>query len=141
MVIANGGEENILRRIIAGEPVGTLFMPKKKRMNDKEHWILFSASPKGKIKVDEGAKTALVEGGGSLLPSGITDVEDEFMRGDPVSIIDARSVEFARGITNYSSAEIKKIKGVQSKEIEQILGRKDYGYGEVVVYRGNLVLL
>nr|AAU83460.1 glutamate 5-kinase [uncultured archaeon GZfos28G7] len=141
MVIANGGEENILRRVIAGEPVGTLFMPKKKRMNDKEHWILFSASPKGKIKVDEGAKTALVEGGGSLLPSGITDVEDEFIRGDPVSIIDVQSVEFARGITNYSSAEIKKIKGVQSKEIEQILGRKGYGYGEVVVYRGNLVLL
>jgi len=65
----------------------------------------------------------------------------EFMRGDPVSIIDARSVEFARGITNYSSAEITKVKGVQSKEIEQILGRKGYGYGEVVVYRGNLVLL
>jgi len=141
MVIANGSEENILSRVMAGEPVGTLFMPKKKMMNDKEHWILFSASPKGKIKVDEGARTALVEGGGSLLPSGITGVEDEFIRGDPVSIIDARSVEFARGITNYSSREIKKIKGVQSKEIEQILGREDYGYGEVVVYRGNLVLL
>ncbi len=138
MVIANGSGENILMRVIEGEPVGTLFMPKKEKMNDREHWILFASSPKGKIKVDEGAKTALVKNGGSLLPSGIIGVENEFMSGDPVSIVDAEGVEFAKGITNYSSSDIEKIKGVHSKEIEQILGHKEY---DEVVYRSNLVLV
>ena len=138
MVIANGGEENILMRIMKGEPVGTLFMPRKRKMNDREHWILFAASPKGRIKVDEGAKAALVKNGGSLLPSGIIGVEREFRSGDTVSITDAEGVEFAKGISNYSSSDIEKIKGLQSREIEHVLGRKDYNE---VVYRGNLVLI
>jgi glutamate 5-kinase len=88
--------------------------------------------------VDAGAKTALLKNGSSLLPSGIIDVENEFLSGDTVSIVDAEGIEFAKGITNYSAAEIKRIKGVHSREIEQILDRK--GYTEVV-YRGNLVLI
>ncbi len=138
MIIANGGEENILMRIMKGEPVGTLFMPRKRKMNDREHWILFAASPKGRIKVDEGAKTALVKNGGSLLPSGIIGVEREFRSGDTVSIVDADGVEFAKGISNYSSSDIEKIRGLQSREIEHVLGRKDYNE---VVYRGNMVLI
>jgi len=138
MIIANGGEENILLRIIDGEPVGTLFMPRKRKMNDREHWILFASASNGRIKVDEGAKTALLKNGSSLLSSGIISVEQEFRSGDPVSIVDAEGVEFAKGISNYSSSDIDKIKGVQSKEIERILGRKDYNE---VVYRGNMVLV
>ncbi|MFB0532773.1 MAG: glutamate 5-kinase [Desulfatiglandales bacterium] len=139
LVIANGSEENIIMRIIEGEPLGTLFMPKKKKkMYSREHWILFASSPKGRIKVDDGAKTALVKNGGSLLPSGIIGVEKEFKSGDTVSIVDTKGVEFAKGISNYSSSDIEKIKGMQSKEIEHVLGRKDY---TEVVYRGNLVLL
>lgn len=138
MVIANGGEENIIMRIMEGEPLGTLFMPKKKKMYSREHWILFASAPKGRIKVDDGAKTALVKNSSSLLPSGIIGVEKEFESGDTVSILDAKGVEFAKGISNYSSSDIEKIKGVQSKEIEHVLGRKDY---TEVVYRGNLVLI
>jgi len=141
MVIANGNEENILARIIAGERIGTIFLPvrgAKEKMNDRKHWLRFASPVKGKIKVDEGAKNALITNGRSLLASGVVGVEDEFIAGDPVSIVDAEGVEFAKGITNYSSEEIKKIKGAQSKEIEQILGRKEY---EEVVYRGNLVLM
>ncbi|MBE0516693.1 MAG: glutamate 5-kinase [Methanophagales archaeon] len=138
LVIANGREENIITRIIDGEPLGTLFMPKKKKMYSREHWILFASPPKGRIKVDEGAKTALIKNSGSLLPSGIIGVEKEFKSGDTVSIVDANGVEFAKGISNYSSSDIEKIKGMQSKEIEHVLGRKDYAE---VVYRGNLVLL
>ncbi len=141
MVIANGNEENILARIIAGERIGTIFLPMaggKGKMNDRKHWLQFASSVKGKIKVDEGAKSALIKNGGSLLASGILDVEDDFLTGDPVSIVDAEGEEFAKGITNYSSEEIKKIKGAQSNEIEQILGRKEYGE---VIYRGNLVLV
>lgn len=139
MVIANGGEENILTRIVTGERVGTLFIPKvTKKMNGREHWILFASPPKGRIKVDDGAKRALTRNGSSLLPSGIIGVEKEFGSGDTVSIVDTGGVAFAKGISNYSSSDIEQIKGAQSQEIEQILGRKEY---DEVVYRGNLVLL
>jgi glutamate 5-kinase len=141
MVIANGNEENILSRIIAGERIGTIFLPDaeaKEKMNGRKHWLRFASSVKGKIKVDEGAKSALIKNRSSLLASGVIGIEDDFMSGDPVSIVDAEGVEFAKGITNYSSEEIKKIKGAQSKDFEQILGRKEYGE---VVYRGNLVLV
>jgi glutamate 5-kinase len=138
LVIANSREERILLRILEGERIGTLFLPEKKAMNGRRHWIGFAATPKGKIMVDDGAKRALIENGVSLLASGITGVEKTFKSGETVSIVDAEGVEFARGISNYASSEIELIKGAQSREIKQILGRK--GYTEVV-YRGNMVLL
>jgi glutamate 5-kinase len=137
LVIANGGEENIIERIIADEPIGTIFLPKEK-LSGRENWILFSSPVKGKIKIDEGAKNAIVKKGSSLLPSGIIGVENEFERGDSVSIVDSQGVEFAKGITNYSSNDIEQIKGMQSRDIEKILGHRDYNE---VVYRGNLVLI
>ncbi len=137
VVIANGEKENILLRIIEGEHVGTRFIPKS-RMNDRARWILFISPPKGRIIVDEGAKEALVLRGGSLLPSGIISVEGAFMPGDTVSIADTHGIEFARGISSYSSTEIERIKGSHTGDIERILGRK--GYDEVV-YRGNLYLI
>ena len=139
VIIANGAEENILLRIVEGEPVGTRFLPRKSdRMNDREHWIRFISPPRGRIKVDEGAKAALVAKGSSLLPSGIIGVEGAFMPGDTVSIIDSRDIEFARGITNYSSVDIEKIKGLHTGDIERVLGHKEY---DEVVYRGNLYLI
>ena len=139
VVIANGAEEDILLRIVEGEPVGTRFLPRKSdRMNDREHWIRFVSPPRGRIKVDEGAKAALVAKGSSLLPSGIIGVEGAFMPGDTVSIIDSRDIEFARGITNYSSVDIEKIKGLHTGDIERVLGHKEY---DEVVYRGNLYLI
>jgi glutamate 5-kinase len=140
MVIANGSEMNILTRIVAGERIGTIFLRMagaKEKMNDRKHWLRFASPVKGRIKVDEGAKSALQKNGGSLLASGVTGVEDVFVGGDPVSIVDVEGLEFARGITNYTSVEIENIKGAQSREIAHILGRKD----AVVVYRSNLVLV
>ena len=139
VIIANGAKENVLLRIVEGEPIGTRFLPRKTdRMNDREHWIRFISPPRGRIKVDAGAKAALVAKGGSLLPSGIIGVEGTFMPGDTVSIADSRGVEFARGITNYSSVEIEKIKGLHTGDIEHVLGHKEY---DEVVYRGNLYLM
>jgi len=141
LVIANGNKADILARIVAGERVGTIFLPEEdavEKINDRKHWLRFASAVKGKVKVDEGAKTALTENRCSLLASGVVGVEGEFASGDPVSIADAGGVEFAKGISNYSSSEIDLIKGAQSKEIEQILGRKKY---DAVVYRGNLVLV
>jgi len=139
VIIANGAKENVLLRIVEGEPIGTRFLPRKTdRMNDRERWIRFISPPRGRIKVDEGAKAALVAKGGSLLPSGIIGVEGTFMPGDTVSITDSRGIEFARGITNYSSVEIEKIKGLHTGDIEHVLGHKEY---DEVVYRGNLYLI
>lgn len=139
LIIANSSEERIIARIIDGERLGTLFKPKiMRKMRSKGQWILFASSPKGRIEVDEGAKTALIKNSGSLLPSGIVSVVDEFRSGDTVSIVDTCGVEFARGLSNYSSSDIEKLKGRQSREIEEILHRKDHSE---IVYRGNLVLL
>ncbi|MBA5942086.1 MAG: glutamate 5-kinase [Methanophagales archaeon] len=139
LIIANSSEERIIARIIDGERLGTLFKPKiMRKMRSKGQWILFASSPKGRIEVDEGAKTALIKNSGSLLPPGIVSVVDEFRSGDTVSIVDTCGVEFARGLSNYSSSDIEKLKGRQSREIEEILHRKDHSE---IVYRGNLVLL
>ncbi len=137
VVIANGAKENVMLRIIGGEHVGTRFIPKS-RMNDRARWILLVSPPKGRIIVDDGAKEALLLRGSSLLPSGITGVEGAFIHGDTVSIVDTHGIEFARGITNYSSTEIERIKGAHTDDIERILGTKRY---DEVVYRGNLYLI
>jgi glutamate 5-kinase len=91
----------------------------------------------GEIRVDEGAALALIKQGKSLLPSGVTGVEGQFEMGSPVSIVGPDGQEIARGITSYSSSEIDRIKGAQTKEISRILGYKDY---EEVVHRNNMVL-
>jgi glutamate 5-kinase len=120
-----------------GEDIGTLFLARK-RMTRKECWIAFAFKSKGRIMVDQGARVALTEAGKSLLPSGIVKVEGEFARGECVDIADGEKNSIARGIVNYSSSDIGKIKGSKSIEIEKKLG---YKYTEEVVHRDNMVLL
>lgn len=123
MVIASSEENNLILRVINGEDIGTLFIPKKNVEKNKVRWITLS-KPKGKIHVDEGAKNALIKKN-SLLPSGIINIEGEFDAGDIVEIISGNQV-FAKGITNYTNDELKKIKGKNTDEIEPILGYKNY---------------
>jgi len=137
-VIASGKKEKSLGRIVSGAGEGTLFLPKEDRLTSRKHWIAFSARPGGRIFVDEGALTALHKGGKSLLPSGITGVDGRFDTGEVVHCVDHRQKEFARGIVNYSSHEIEKIKGAKSADIEKVLG---YRYYDEVIHRDNLVML
>ena len=102
LIIANGRTENVIIRAVSSDDIGTLFTPKRKYSN-KERWILFG-SPRGKIFVDTGAEKALRDGK-SLLPWGIDAVEGRFKEGDIVRIDD-----FAKGVTNYSSAELTQLK-------------------------------
>jgi glutamate 5-kinase len=102
MIIANGRLQDVILRAVSGEEIGTLFTPRKKYSN-KERWILFG-SPRGKIFVDSGAEKALREGK-SLLPWGIEGIEGKFKEGDIVRIGD-----FAKGIVNYSSSELMRLK-------------------------------
>lgn len=136
-VITNMEEKDIIRRVIEGETVGTVFWPCTNKMENKKRWIAFSSSICGKIVVDEGAARALVKQGKSLLPSGITSVEGPFDIGNTVVIAGPDGTEIARGIVSYSSEDIERIKGAQTRDIARILGHKDY---DEVVHRNNLAL-
>jgi len=138
MVIANGQKEGTITRVLEGQEEGTVFLPKSYRMPSRKRWIAFSNKCKGTIKVDSGARQALTNRGKSLLPSGIIGVSGSFSFGDAVKCVDDNNVEFARGLTNYSSDEIELIKGKRSDQIESILGHLYY---DEVVHRDNLVIL
>lgn len=135
-IIARAGEEDILRRLVAGEPLGTVFWPAAKLVNRKR-WIAFGSTVCGSIHIDPGAARALLKGGKSLLPSGITRVEGHFEMGNTVSIVAPDGREIARGIVNYAAAEVDLIKGKKTHEIEQVLGYKDF---DEVIHRDNLAL-
>jgi len=136
-IIAPGKQKNVLTDIMAGKEIGTLFIPVAHRLNSKKYWIAFTLRPRGKLVIDDGAKKALLEKGKSLLPSGIIGVEGIFELGDPVSCVGRDGTVLAKGIVNFSSAEINKIKGVKSGQINQILGHKDY---DEVIHRDNLAI-
>jgi len=135
MVIANNNLENVIRKIVNGKDIGTLFVPREEKMQARKRWIAFGSVTHGKLTIDEGALTALVKRGKSLLPSGIIKVEEDFDRGEVVSVITADGHEIARGMVNYSADEIKLIAGHKSADIGKILAAKDY---DEVIHRNNL---
>ncbi|MGA1841828.1 MAG: glutamate 5-kinase [bacterium] len=137
-IIVNGRIPDIVSRLLAGEELGTLFLAQEDKLNCRKCWIAFTLKPQGSLIVDEGAYKALKEEKKSLLPSGIKDVKGSFDAGDAVTIITEDGKEFARGLANYSSLEINKIKGVKSRFLEQILG---YCAAAEVVHRDNLAIL
>ncbi|MBQ3509005.1 MAG: glutamate 5-kinase [Peptococcaceae bacterium] len=138
LMIAHGAEEHIIRRLTNGEDAGTLFLPIEIKPHLRKKWIAFGSHVDGRVVVDDGAREALIHKGKSLLPSGIVAVEGSFSAGDVVGIIDANGKEFARGITNYGTQELNRIKGQKSKDICPILGYKDF---DEVIHRDNLSLI
>jgi glutamate 5-kinase len=138
MILANGMVEGILERIFQAEDVGTLFTSEVNKLNSRKHWIAFTLEPQGRIIVDDGAKKAILQKGKSLLPSGVLAAEGEFSLGDPVVLVDLQKQEFAKGLSNYGSAEINKIKGLKTTEVENKLG---YKYGDEIIHRDDLVVL
>ena len=120
VTIANSKRENVLLDILAGKDVGTYFKPRKK-MSAVKRWIAYSASIKGQIFINEGAKKAML-GGSSLLPVGVTKVVGHFSVGDVVGLVDQDNFEFAKGNPNYNSSELNIIKGLQNNQIKKKLG-------------------
>ena len=137
-LIADGTAGDILTRIMAGDRVGTLFLPARIRLRSRKRWIRFTRRPRGAVVVDEGARRALKEAGKSLLPSGVIAVEGRFDAGDIVRVKGPDGAEFARGLSNYASADIQRIKGLKTGQIEATLGHKYY---DEVVHRDNLALV
>ena len=138
MIIASGREPGVLARILAGEPVGTYFVPKADRLGARKRWIAFAVAPQGRLTVDAGAARALRRQGRSLLPSGVTGVAGEFGAGEVVAVVDADGQEFARGLANFDAGELRRIRGVKTQEIEARLGYKSV---DEVIHRDNLVIL
>jgi glutamate 5-kinase len=137
VVMANGSIDGILDRIFQAEPVGTLFLPHGDSVPAWKRWVGFTAQPKGTIKVDAGARRAVVEKGTSLLPVGVRAVEGEYGKGDVVAVTDADGHEIARGLTNYSAADTRKIMGLPTEQIQSRVGNLPY---VELIHRDNLVV-
>jgi glutamate 5-kinase len=137
-IMVSGKQSGIIVAALRGEEVGTLFLPTGIGINRRKHWIAYTLKPSGRIILDDGARNALLKKGKSLLPSGVVRVEGRFERGACVRLCGLDEVEFARGLSDYSSAESVRLVGCKSTEIEGILG---YHYGDVIVHRDNLVIL
>jgi glutamate 5-kinase len=135
--IINGRKKGGLMRLLKSSKIGTVFLPNKTRISSKKGWLAYAVRPKGHLVLDDGAVKALIKSGKSLLPSGVRSVEGHFEPGDAVYCSDAAGIRVAKGITNYSSADLRVIAGRKTSEIESLLG---YKYSDEIIHRDNLVL-
>ncbi len=137
-IIAWGREENVLTRLAAGEAIGTQLVAQTALLTARKQWMADHLKTAGRVVLDDGAVKKLVGEGKSLLPIGVTEVDGEFGRGDVITCLDGSGKAVARGISNYSSSEARRIVRHPSSEIAQILGYDD---GPELIHRDNLVLL
>jgi glutamate 5-kinase len=138
-IIANGrAEGTIAAAMDATSCVGTLIPASDAPISNRKYWIAYGMPVRGAIVVDQGAVEALSRRGGSLLPSGITEVRGHFEAGECVGCIGPDGREFARGLVAYDSADCGRLQGASSARIEGLLG---YHMGDELIHRDDLVLL
>jgi len=136
--IMSGKKKGLILSLLGGQHHGTEFISKRRGMTSRKGWIAYAMSPKGTIALDDGAVHAILKGGKSLLPSGIIRIDGEFGHNEAVFCADSAGKKIAKGIVNYSSYELDKIKGRKTSEIEGILGIK---HEDEVIHRDNMVVL
>lgn len=140
-VLFNGTLEAVSRALAEDRLSGTRLVAARSRVAARKHWLRHApVEPGAAIVIDPGAAVALVDKGASLLPIGVADAQGEFRRGDLVEVVridDGRTYSIARGVTQYSAADIRRIARRRSQEIESILG---YNYGDTIVHRDDLSL-
>ena len=127
-----------MEEIVRGEDVGTLFQPQPSKLRGRKRWIAFRARSRGVLRVDEGARTAIILRGASLLPSGILTVEGDFPMGARVELQGEDREAFAVGLVSYAAEEIRRLRGKRRSEIKSTLG---YEYLKEIIDRDDLVLL
>ena len=137
MIIASGREPGALDRIMAGEEVGTLFLAQGGSIPSWKRWVGFTVQPRGHLVLDAGARRAVEKQGRSLLAIGIVEVVGSFRKGEVVALRDPTGAEFARGLTNYDSDELVRIKGLKTEFFAPVLGACPY---EEVIHRDNMVV-
>lgn len=138
LLIADGKQENVLPSIFSGLEVGTIFTPPGRRESSYRQWIAYGRSPDGALVVDDGARRALVENGGSLLAIGVREVRGEFLEGDTVAVMGLNGQEFARGLVNFSAGDMRLVMGKHSVDFSVVLG---HDCDETAIHRDNLVLV
>lgn len=136
-VIASGREDEVLRRLFAGEALGTLLTPDREPMAARKQWIAGHLQARGTVMVDAGAVRALTTGGRSLLPAGVLNVTGDFSRGEMVMVLDEAGRVIARGLANYGAEDARSIMGHPTRAIESILG---FMGEEELVHRDNMVM-
>jgi glutamate 5-kinase len=136
--VAHGREPDILQRLRQGEQLGTLLLAEQAVSTARKQWLAGHLQIRGQLVLDEGAVRVLQESGRSLLAVGIKQVSGNFVRGEMVSCLDQQGREIARGLSNYSSVEVEKIKGQATDKIESLLGYIDE---DEIIHRDNLVLV
>jgi glutamate 5-kinase len=135
--IAYGREPDVLLRLADGEAIGTLLVASTAKLAARKQWMVDHLQLRGTLIVDDGAVTKLRDGGKSLLPIGIVEVQGEFHRGDVVAVRSQAGADIARGLANYSSAEARLIARRPSSDFERLLG---YEAEPEMIHRDNLVL-
>jgi len=135
-IIISGSTKGSLLTAMAGDRIGTFFFPNEDRMSSKKHWIEFALTSQGIIRIDDGAKKAVVQNGKSLLASGVKSVKGNFESGEAVEVAGTDGSVFAKGLVNYHSFELNRIIGAHSSDIEKILGYKFY---DEVMHRDDMV--
>ena len=137
VLVANGKHPSVIREIFSGKEIGTAFLPNEEGLSEKKRWIGFATNIIGRIIVNKGAKEAILKNS-SILPIGVTNIVNDFKKGEVVSILDEDGNEIARGMVNYNSEACRKIIGYHSDDILKILGYKNY---DAIVTRDNITLL
>ncbi|MFW6139279.1 MAG: PUA domain-containing protein, partial [Spirochaetota bacterium] len=137
-VVIASGKTPMLSEILRGEVVGTYCVPSTRRIKGKKKWIAFNLKVEGKVIVDPGGVEAIVNDKKSLLPAGVGQVVGDFKMGSNISIQDEHGKEIARGLSNFSSHELRLIQGRNTRSIPQVLGNESYF--EEVVHRDNMVV-
>jgi glutamate 5-kinase len=138
VAVAAAADPDVLRRILDGEDVGTLFLPAGARLASRKHWIAYTLKVSGALIVDDGAARALTESKRSLLPAGITAVRGRFRAGDAVSIERVDGTQLGRGLVRYDARDVRQLLGARSDEIEARVGHYE---GDEIVHRDDLVVL
>lgn len=138
VVIASGAERGVVTRILDGEQIGTRFPALVSHLESRKRWLLAETARHSRVVADEGASRALTEGGKSLLPAGVAEIEGDFERGQTVRIYARSGREIARGLAQYGARDLRLIKGLRSARIAETLG---YDYGPEVVHRDDMVIL
>lgn len=136
-VIANGRENNVLLRLKAGEPLGTMLTSEQKPLDARKRWLADHLRAKGTLVLDDGACSVLKDNGSSLLSVGVTSCNGEYSRGELVSCTDSHGHEIARGLSNYNAADTRKILGHSSEKFEQLLG---FSSEPELVHRDNMIV-
>ena len=136
-LVVNGLDEKVIENIFAGKEVGTLFWSGKGKIRDRKHWIAHTLKPAGTLTIDEGARKALVERGKSLLPAGLIKVKGDFEFGNALTLLDESGKEIGRGLVNYNSRDLERIKGMKTSAVRNLMEESFY---EEVIHRDDLVI-